>query len=92
MFATLNVPPGDATLTVDGNRITPAQLASYLLAFVVSAWTSPAGEALSPSGDPVEYLLLLTLGRLFLHLAPLVIVLALLASPPLHARPAPATG
>lgn len=69
-----------------------AQLASYLLAFVVSAWTSPAGEALSPSGDPVEYLLLLTLGRLFLHLAPLVIVLALLASPPLHARPAPATG
>jgi hypothetical protein len=68
------------------------QFACYLLAFVVSAWTSPAAEVLASSGDPVEYLLLLTLGRLFLHLAPLVIVLALLASPPLHVRGASAAG
>ncbi len=68
------------------------QFASYLLAFVVSAWTSPSAEILAPSGGAVEYLLNLTLGRLFLHLAPLVVVLSLLASPTLHARTAPTGG
>lgn len=71
------------------------QFASYVLAFVVSAWSSPAAEAIAaglPSGDPVEFLLFLTLGRLFMHVAPLVVVLALLASPPLHSRPDPAAG
>jgi hypothetical protein len=63
-----------------------AQLAVYVLMFVISAWTSPAGEALAASGDPVEYLLGLTLGRLFLHLAPLLIALACCACPPLVAR------
>lgn len=66
-----------------------AQLAVYVLMFVISAWTSPAGEVLSASGDPVEYLLTLTLGRLFLHVAPLLVALACCACPPLVMDPAP---
>jgi hypothetical protein len=65
-----------------------AQLLVYVLMFVISAWTSPAGEALAASGDPVEYLLTITLGRLFLHLAPLVVALACASAPPLIAREA----
>ncbi|MGQ0552069.1 MAG: glycosyltransferase family 39 protein [Planctomycetota bacterium] len=65
------------------------QLASYVLAFVITAWTSPAAEALRPGADPVEYLMTLTLGRLLLHVAPVVIAVALLAAPPLQRSPAP---
>jgi hypothetical protein len=65
-----------------------AQFAAYLLMYVISAWTSPAGAELAASGDPVEYLLTLTLGRLFLHLAPLLVALACCACPPLVPRAA----
>jgi hypothetical protein len=65
------------------------QLAAFVVAFMITAWTSPAGEFLSASGDPAEYLLTITLGRLFLHVAPLLVALACCASPPLVADPAP---
>jgi len=68
------------------------QLASYVLAFMITAWTSPAAEAAASSGaadDTVSYLMSLTLGRLLLHVAPLAIALALLCTPRLAREPAP---
>jgi hypothetical protein len=64
------------------------QLASYVFALVITAWTSPAGE--SSGADPVDYLMTLTLGRLLVHVAPLLIAAALVACPPLLGRAASA--
>jgi hypothetical protein len=69
--------------------IVVAQLGVYVIAFVITAWSSPAAEFLG--GDPVDYLMTLTVGRLFMHVAPLAVVAALLASPalaPAASRPA----
>lgn len=57
------------------------QIASYVYAFVITAWTSPAAAASGSDVDPVVYLIGITLGRLLLHVAPIAIVAALLASP-----------
>jgi hypothetical protein len=60
------------------------QLGSYVLAYMITAWTSPAAEAMAAegqAGDTVGYLMSLTLGRLLLHVAPLAIALALLCAP-----------
>jgi len=60
------------------------QMVSYLLAYVVTAWSSPAAEVISETsaaGDPVSVLMSVSLGRLFMQVAPLAIVLALCASP-----------
>ncbi len=70
------------------------QLASYVLAFMITAWTSPAAEAAVAGGladDTVSYLMSLTMGRLLLHMAPLAIALALLCAPRM-VRPVGATG
>ncbi|GJM20140.1 MAG: hypothetical protein DHS20C15_00550 [Planctomycetota bacterium] len=58
------------------------QLAAYVGAYMVTAWESPNARALvGPGGDPLAFLLNLTLGRLLLHLAPLAICVSLLVSP-----------
>jgi hypothetical protein len=57
------------------------QMASYVYAFVITAWTSPAAAAGGGDVDPVVYLIGLTLGRLLLHVAPIGIAAALLCSP-----------
>ncbi|MHC4844606.1 MAG: hypothetical protein ACYTCU_00440 [Planctomycetota bacterium] len=57
------------------------QLGSYVYAFLITAWTSPAAEAAGSDVDPVVYLIGLTLGRLLLHVAPIGIAAALLSSP-----------
>ena len=36
--------------------------------------------------DPVDYLMILTLGRLLVHVAPLLVAAALVACPPLLGR------
>ena len=64
------------------------QLASYVFALVITAWTSPAAE--STGADPVDYLMILTLGRLLVHVAPLLVAAALVACPPLLGRAAAA--
>ncbi len=56
------------------------QIGAYVLAYVVTSWTSPAAQA-SPLGV-VPYLMDVTLGRLLLHVAPAVLALAVLAAPP----------
>ena len=61
------------------------QLASYVMAYVVTVWSSPAAEFLYPGGDPLPFLMDLTLGRLIMQVAPAAIVLALIVSP-LEAR------
>jgi hypothetical protein len=63
------------------------QIGAYVTAFLVTVWTSPAAEELS--GNPVAFLTSITLGRLLMHVAPLLIATALLVSPPLF-RSAPA--
>ena len=67
------------------------QVASYVLAYVITSWTSPAAEIISEAneGDPVSVLMNLTMGRLLMQVAPLAVVLALCVSP-LEPRPAPA--
>jgi hypothetical protein len=60
-----------------------AQLLSYGLAYVITGWTNPFVHS---EEDPVERLLLLTQGRLLLHVAPLAIIAAVL---PLRPRAAP---
>jgi hypothetical protein len=57
------------------------QLASYVFAYVVTTWTSPAAEQLRPGEDPLHLLLTLTLGRLLVQVAPAAIVLGLVVSP-----------
>ena len=58
------------------------QLASYVAAYMVTAWESPNARALvGPDGDPLAFLLNLTLGRLLLHVAPLAICAGLILSP-----------
>jgi len=70
------------------------QFASYTFAYMVTAWTSPAAEEIArnpklipglpditPDQQVVWFLMRLTMGRLLLHIAPLAICLALLASP-----------
>lgn len=60
------------------------QMGSYLAAYVITAWSSPAAEVISETsatGDPVSVLMSVSLGRLFMQVAPLAIVLALCASP-----------
>jgi hypothetical protein len=65
------------------------QLASYVFAFVITAWSSPAAEL--SGGEPVDYLMTLTLGRLLVHVAPLLVAAALVACPPLLQRAGSAT-
>jgi hypothetical protein len=60
------------------------QLLTYVFALTITAWTSPAAE--QSGGDPVDYLMTLTLGRLLVHVAPLLVVAALVACPPLLRR------
>lgn len=62
------------------------QIGSYVFALVITAWTSPAAEL--SGGDPVDYLMTLTLGRLLVHVAPLLITAALVACPTLLRRSA----
>jgi len=57
------------------------QMTSYVYAFLITAWTSPAAAASGSDVDPVVYLIGLTLGRLLLHVAPIGIAAALLCSP-----------
>lgn len=57
------------------------QIGSYVYAYLITAWTSPAAVAAGTDGDPVVYLIGITLGRLLLHVAPIGIAAALLASP-----------
>lgn len=60
------------------------QLGSYVFAYMITRWTSPAAE-LQPGDDPLTYLLSLTLGRLLMQVAPAAIALGLLVTP-LEAR------
>jgi len=60
------------------------QLAAYVFALEITAWSSPAAETVG--GDPVDYLMTLTLGRLLVQVAPLLIAAALVACPPLLGR------
>ncbi|MBU0754170.1 MAG: glycosyltransferase family 39 protein [Planctomycetes bacterium] len=53
------------------------QWGSYILAYTITAWTSPAAELYSRNGDPVYFLMETSLGRLFLHLTPIAVVLVL---------------
>lgn len=67
------------------------QLASYVFAYMITAWTSPAAVAVAEkTGEPdvLATLLRLTLGRLLLQIAPAAICLGLLASPLVLRRPA----
>lgn len=57
------------------------QVAAYTLAYVVTSWTSPAAEASAKGGDPLEYLLTLTLGRLMLHVAFVTVACAVCVAP-----------
>jgi hypothetical protein len=57
------------------------QLLVYVFAFVVTGWTSPAAQAFSRGGDPVVYLMAITLGRLLLHVAPLAVAVAVMVAP-----------
>jgi len=57
------------------------QLASYVFAYVITSWTSPAAKMMRPGEDPLHLLLTLTLGRLLLQVAPAAIVLGLYVSP-----------
>ncbi len=63
------------------------QLSAYVLAYTVTAWSSPAAEEALAGGDPVVFLLNLTLARLLLHLAPLLVATAVLAAPLAGVRP-----
>ena len=65
------------------------QLAAYMLAFMITAWTSPAAQMISRSSESVPYLLNLTMGRLLLHFAPLCVVAALRAAPLIRSGPVP---
>lgn len=65
------------------------QLASYVFAYSITRWTSPAAELETGGGDPLPYLMSLTLGRLLLQVAPLAVATALLVAPLLLATPAP---
>jgi hypothetical protein len=62
------------------------QLTGYVTAFLITVWSSPAAE--STGTDPVVYLISVTMGRLLMHVAPLLIASALLVAPPLLGRPA----
>jgi hypothetical protein len=62
------------------------QVGVYILAFMITAWTSPAVQIANRSGGSVGYLMDTSLGRLFLHVVPLCIVAALRAAPLLRAR------
>jgi hypothetical protein len=64
------------------------QLLAYVAAFLITVWTSPGAE--TQGGDPVVYLMSITMGRLLMHVAPLLIATAILASPPL--LPGPSAG
>jgi len=58
------------------------QLAAYVGAYMVTAWESPNARALvGADGDPLAFLLNLTLGRLLLHVAPLAICAGLILNP-----------
>ncbi len=57
------------------------QIAAYSLAYVVTSWTSPAAELNTAGGDPLSYLLTLTLGRLMLHVAFVSIACAVIVAP-----------
>jgi hypothetical protein len=57
------------------------QVAVYAGAYTITAWTSPAAVQSSPTGDPVPFLMNLTLGRLLLHVAPIAVAAALRAAP-----------
>lgn len=59
--------------------VVAVQLGAYGLAYVVTSWTSPAAEA--RGGDPLEYLLTLTLGRLMLHVAFVTVACAVCVAP-----------
>jgi hypothetical protein len=58
------------------------QLAAYVGAYVVTGWTSPAAERATGGGDPVTYLMEVTLGRLVMHVTPLIIAASLMVAPP----------
>ncbi len=57
------------------------QLASYIFAYIVTSWSSPAAELIHPGGDPLPTLMELTLGRLLIQIAPAAIVLGLIVAP-----------
>jgi hypothetical protein len=70
------------------------QFASYAFAYMITAWSSPAALEIARRPNPIPgltdpttdqqvvwFLMRLTMGRLLLHVAPLAICLALLASP-----------
>lgn len=57
------------------------QLTAYVLAYTITAWSSPAAEV---TGDPVGFLMDLTLGRLVMQVAPLAVILATRRAPLLH--------
>jgi len=60
------------------------QLGTYILAFMVTAWSSPAAELIAETtgvGDVVGTLMNLTADRLLMHLAPAAICAALIAAP-----------
>jgi hypothetical protein len=57
------------------------QCASYVVAYAVTSWSSPAAALIHPDGDPLPFLMKLTLGRLLMQVAPTAIVLGLIVSP-----------
>lgn len=57
------------------------QCASYVIAYMVTSWSSPAAVLIHPDGDPLPFLMKLTLGRLLMQVAPTAIVLGLIVSP-----------
>lgn len=61
------------------------QLLSYVYAYVITRWSSPAAEMLievnDDLDDPVAFLMTLTLGRLLMQVVPLVICAGLMAAP-----------
>ncbi|MHC5210086.1 MAG: glycosyltransferase family 39 protein [Planctomycetota bacterium] len=64
--------------------VVTVQLSAYVTAYLITAWTSPAAEVTGE--DPVVYLITLTMGRLLMHVVPLLIATSLLVSPPLFRR------
>ena len=60
------------------------QVGSYVVAYMITAWSSPAAQEIAAQtgrDDTLHTLMRLTLDRLLMHVAPTAIVLGLMASP-----------
>jgi hypothetical protein len=57
------------------------QVLAYVYAYMITDWSSPVADMIVGDGDPVGFLMQLTLGRLLVHVAPAAICAGLLAAP-----------